>query len=216
MLVPGGFFITSIPGIRILGWFSNVFSFKLSIMNKYLSNRLKFVFILLLIPVLAPAIEIDDSILVCREVQPAVKKAQCYDQAIDRYLGRTTEGETAAIPSMTNQVKSPPVTQDRQESQVSQENLFGKSDREAARIALQDRMDEKKLDLLEARVGEVSRDNLGRLIIVLDNKQTWIQTDYTDLNLHQGEEIEIKRTFMNAYMLEKKSGSRRIRVKRNN
>ena len=165
-----------------------------------------------LFPVAAESAEIDASILICRDVQPVVRRAQCYDQAIDRLRGKGVSN-VPAIPSMTNQ--TPAVASPEHEPVVTPEAVFGKSQRETTRILTQGKADEEDLDSMDARVVAVRRDGLGKLIVELDNQQVWIQTDATDLNLRQGENIRIIRGFMNSFQLEKKSGSRRIRVKRN-
>ena len=183
-------------------------------MSKQSGLLLKLVVTVVLLPALAGAADIDPSILICRQVQPVYKRAQCYDQAVDRLLGKDMSNAPVVIPSMSNQDTRGVEDNTRQKPSVTPETVFGKSERETTRILLQEKTNQQDIDSMVSRVVDVKRDRLGKLTIVLDNKQVWRQTDSTDLILHTGDEIRILRGVLNSFQLEKNSGSRRIRVKR--
>jgi hypothetical protein len=167
------------------------------------------------LPIISSAAELDPALLLCREVQPAARRAECYDQAVDRLQGKTVTAPPV-IPSLTTQKPNPQAepAQTPPAPPVSPAAVFGKSQRETTRILMRDKLNDADLDSLSGRVNLVSRDGLGRLSIVLDNRQHWVQTDNTELTLRAGDTIRIFRSVLGSYQLEKTTGSRRIRVKR--
>jgi outer membrane usher protein FimD/PapC len=91
--------------------------------------------------------------------------------------------------------------------------MFGRTADETTRM-LEESMDVESLDVLEATVEQMTRDRFGKLSITLSNRQTWKQSDSSRMNLRVGDEVHIKRAALGSYLLEKKSGSTSIRVKR--
>lgn len=157
--------------------------------------------------------DVDSSLLLCREMQPAVARAHCYDQAIDRLTGKIVR-EPPVVPSQRELPTTNELPSIEAGTAVSPEMVFGKSQRETTRILMQNKLGEEDLDSLSTSVIEVKRDGLGRLTVVLENSQIWKQTDNTDLNLRTGDRIRIFRGLLDSYQLEKATGSRRIRVTR--
>jgi len=56
--------------------------------------------------------------------------------------------------------------------------------------------------------------SVGKLAIALDNGQNWQQVDNARLRLNPGERVVIRTAALGSHLLEKESGSRRIRVRR--
>jgi len=68
--------------------------------------------------------------------------------------------------------------------------------------------------LLTASVAAVQQSAFGKLAIALDNGQNWQQVDNARLRLNPGERVVIRTAALGSHLLEKESGSRRIRVRR--
>ena len=72
----------------------------------------------------------------------------------------------------------------------------------------------EQIEQIEATVADV-RDTAGsKMVVLLDNGQTWRQLDNKTLHLENGEAVVVRRASLGSYLLEKKSGSRPVRVKR--
>jgi hypothetical protein len=64
------------------------------------------------------------------------------------------------------------------------------------------------------RVASARRNGYGKLVVVLENGQTWAQTDSDPLRLKAGDEVVVRKTGWDWFHLEKIQGGGRIRVKR--
>ncbi len=67
---------------------------------------------------------------------------------------------------------------------------------------------------LESRVASVATAASGKLILGLDNGQTWAQIDSSSLRLKVGDEVRIRRGTMGSYLLTRADGGPEIRVRR--
>jgi hypothetical protein len=67
---------------------------------------------------------------------------------------------------------------------------------------------------LHASLKEVDQNPHGKLVLHLDNGQIWRQLDSSRLPVRSGERVVIRSASMGSHLLEKASGSRKIRVKR--
>ncbi len=139
--------------------------------------------------------------LTCRQLESDAARLQCYDEAAER-VSTDMQSKAEARPKPADKA---PATQP--------EDLFGKSTEETAELVTEV-LGIEDVDLIEARVTRIQRDPYDRLFIELDNQQRWKQTGGGRFNLKAGEPIVITRNFLGSFMLEKKSGSQRIRVKR--
>lgn len=74
----------------------------------------------------------------------------------------------------------------------------------------------EQIDRIEATVANVSDSPGSKIVVLLDNGQTWRQLDNKSLRLESGEAVVVRKASLGSYLLEKKSGSRPIRVKRLN
>jgi len=67
---------------------------------------------------------------------------------------------------------------------------------------------------LESRVASVTTAANGKLILGLDNGQTWAQLDSPSLKLKVGDQILIRRGKLGSYLLARANGGPEIRVRR--
>ena len=139
--------------------------------------------------------------LTCRQLESDAARLQCYDEAAERVSS-----------DMRSQAEARPKPADKAPA-TQPDVLFGKSTEETAEL-VSEVLGVEDVDLIEACVSRIQRDPYGRLYIDLDNQQRWKQTGGGRFNLKAGEPIVITRNVLGSYMLEKKSGGQRIRVKR--
>ena len=139
--------------------------------------------------------------LTCRQLESDAARLQCYDEAAGR-VSTDMHSQAEAGPKPADKA---PATQP--------EELFGKSTEETAELVTEV-LGIEDVNLIEPRVSRIQRDPYGRLYIDLDNQQRWKQTSGGRFNLKAGEQIVITRNVFGSFMLEKKSGGQRIRVKR--
>jgi len=177
----------------------------------------------------------------CRAIESDTERLACYDgrtETIERESVATTEpvaastsavlaGQTASDTTRNAGTVSPiaastttalaaqttPTETERAVADVSPEDMFGRSADETTRI-LEQSINIENLEFLDATVEQIDRNRFGKLSIVLSNRQTWKQSDSSRMNLRVGDEIRIERAALGSYLLEKKSGSTSIRVKR--
>jgi len=156
----------------------------------------------------------------CREIESDEARLACYDEitspgAADEPQARdaaTATSATAAATAGSATRETAPVT-GTGPADISPEDMFGRTADETTRM-LEESMDVESLDALEATVEQMTRDRFGKLSITLSNRQTWKQSDSSRMNLRVGDEVRIERAALGSYLLEKKSGSTSIRVKR--
>ena len=67
--------------------------------------------------------------------------------------------------------------------------------------------------LVEARITRVKRSADKKIVVTLDNGQIWRQIDNEPIVLRNGDEIIVRPARLGSYLMEKRSGSGRIRVK---
>jgi hypothetical protein len=96
---------------------------------------------------------------------------------------------------------------------VAAESLFGR-DQSEAKDMIEQAFGVEKLDGIDVQVSRVERSAYGKLILALDNGQIWMQLDSSHLSLRPGDGVRIRAAAAGSYLLEKQTGSRRIRVRR--
>lgn len=149
----------------------------------------------------ATSVFADSDFLACRQLESEAARLQCYDEVAGS-VSADMESQAEASPPPADQAPA-----------AQPDALFGKSTEEAAEL-VSEALGVEDVDRIEASVSRVQRDPYDRLYIDLDNQQRWKQTEVARFNLKAGEPIIITRNVLGSYMLEKKSGGRRIRVKR--
>ena len=95
------------------------------------------------------------------------------------------------------------------------QSLFGKTDADANRI-VETSLAIKQIDQIEAKVTDVQKSAYKKLTVTLDNGQIWRQLDDQPLPLKSGETVVVRAASFGSFLMEKKSGSSSIRVKRVN
>lgn len=86
-------------------------------------------------------------------------------------------------------------------------------DRQAESFGLSSELRQDALSMV-ADVTAVARNAYGKLEITLANDQVWRQLDTGRLPLRVGDAVVIEEASLGSFLLEKRSGSRRIRVRR--
>ncbi len=150
-------------------------------------------------------------LLACPAIQADIARLACYDKA----MGRVPSEMTAAPESAAKQDTTVEDSGIEQEtvSDIDPEELFGISADETEKV-VEEAIGIESIDAIEARVVEVHQNPAGKLIVVLENQQRWIQLDSKRLNLAPGEAVRIRRGVMDSFLMDKSTGSRSIRVKR--
>ena len=131
----------------------------------------------------------DEALVECRQIEDVEERVACYDRIVDSLY------ESGAIPEA--------------------QSLFGRDDAEAKRI-VEATLAIEQIDQVEAMVTEVRKSATRKLVITLDNGQIWRQLDSQTMRLKNGESVVVRKASLNSFLMEKKSGSRSIRVKRAN
>ncbi len=161
---------------------------------------------LTLLFLIQPAIAIEKAWLDCRQIEVIEKRVACYDGLVDsRVLADSAQDPDSVRRPDSNAVDQVPDAQ----------SLFGKNDAEAKRI-VETSMAIDQIAQIEAEVVKVRKSARRKLTIVLDNGQTWRQLDNQPMPLKSGEVVVIREASLGSFLMEKKAGSRSIRVKRAN
>jgi hypothetical protein len=126
----------------------------------------------------------------------------CYDDAMDSHNQR------GALRSTSSSAPQPT-------TEISQEELFGKSDEEAQR-AVEMASGTARIDRLEARVTRLQWSRSKFFVVTLDNGQVWRQIDTGNLRLSEGDDVIIRKAAFGSFMMQKPGSKRSVRVKRSN
>jgi len=120
------------------------------------------------------------------------ERAACYDNVVDRLAEETATPEP---------------------DRPSQEELFGKN-ADDVRRAVGQASGEQRIEKLEATVSTLYDIAPGRVVMTLENGQTWQQSGASRLRLSQGDAIIIEAASMGSFMLHKVGSARSMRVRR--
>jgi len=143
-----------------------------------------------------PAIAAEDDLRTCRTIQDKAARADCYDEVVDRCcIDNLDTGE-----------------------ELGESDWFGglndeELNSEAGRT-IEDKDATHQVDNIEALVTLVRQSGHRKLLLTLDNDQVWRQLDNSKLRLRVGESVTIRKASLGSFLLEKRSGSRAIRVRR--
>lgn len=153
-----------------------------------------------------PALADEAAMTECRQIAGIVERVACYDSIVDsRYPTDSSDSvETRTPPEPAEAIAGPDA-----------QSLFGRNDAEAKRI-VETTLAIEQIDQIEATVTEVGKSPSKKLTMVLDNGQIWRQLDNQPLRLKRGEAVIVRKASLGSFLMEKKSGSRSIRVKRVN
>ncbi|MDJ0749162.1 MAG: hypothetical protein QNJ11_06740 [Woeseiaceae bacterium] len=146
----------------------------------------------------------DTALIECRQIDDIEKRVACYDDIVDSRYRSDSSGHTDAA-------AAPAPAEDREVPDA--QSLFGTGDAEARQI-VETTLEIEQIEQIEATVSDV-RESVGdKMIVTLDNGQIWRQLDSKTLHLKNGEVVIIRKASFGSFLLEKKSGSRSIRMKR--
>lgn len=143
----------------------------------------------------------------CKSLSDDADRLACFDRAVSK-LARDANVRTRAVkpdPATVTQNQVPKAM-----PKVAPEQLFGKSDAEVNRSLVR----EPKVDAISAKVKSVERNSYKKLLLALENDQTWQQIDSERMTLAAGDRVVIERTFSGGFLLRKEQRKRGIRVRR--
>ncbi|MCH9695338.1 MAG: hypothetical protein K0U72_12580 [Gammaproteobacteria bacterium] len=146
-----------------------------------------------------PALAVDDALSQCRQISETLERVACYDSFVD--ARHTTESGNS--------------TESSKPSAPDAQSLFGTPDAEAKRIVSAS-LEIEQIEQIEATITDVRKSRTRKLTVTLDNGQVWRQLDSQPMRLESGEAVVVRKASLGSYQMEKKSGGRRIRVKRAN
>lgn len=153
-----------------------------------------------------PALTAEQALTECRRIEEIVERVICYDKIVDlRFpMDSREKAETSRAPEIVETDAAPDA-----------QSLFGKNDAEANRI-VETSMAINQISQIEAKVTDVRKSAYKKLTVTLDNGQIWRQIDSQSIPLRSGETVVVREASLGSFLMEKKSSSRRIRVKRAN
>jgi len=144
----------------------------------------------------------------CAVIGDDSERLDCYDGLANRTLPPTPTDNAAAVQPESKipaQATAPP--------DLSSEQLFGLG---ADEIRSSYEADSGTGDMKELRatVTEVHPAGPGRVLVVLDNGQTWRQVNTTNLKLKAGDAITVHKAAFGSFKMKKVGSSRAMRVRR--
>jgi hypothetical protein len=158
-----------------------------------------------------PALTAEQALTECRQIEEIAERVACYDRVVDSYLPKdASDGVQTTRPpeSKPSQIAESATVPDAQ-------SLFGTTDAEAKQI-VETSLAIEQISQIEAIVADIRESATKKLTVTLDNGQIWRQLDSQSLHLKSGEAVIIRKASLGSFFMEKKSGSRSIRVKRVN
>jgi len=182
--------------------------------------------LLLLAQPAQPALTAEEALTKCRQIEETAERVVCYDKIEDSRFPTDSIDEDSidadsidadssdADSSVRVELTTPP---EATESNVvpDAQSLFGTEDAEAKRL-IETSLAIEQISEIEAIVTNVRESASEKLTVTLDNGQIWRQLDNQPLHLKSGETVIVRKASLSSYLMEKKSGSRSIRVKRSN
>lgn len=93
------------------------------------------------------------------------------------------------------------------------EQTFGKSAEDITAI-IAEAAGVEDVDEISGRVISVTRDARGRFVLLLDSQQRWRQIGAERFKIKAGDEIVIRRAALSSFALQRRSGGRKVKVRR--
>ena len=148
-----------------------------------------------------------EDLRVCRSIEDPLERVACYDAAVDAAAADTT---APIIATTETSIRETTVVPDEPaQPEVDPVILFGRNE-----SSIKDALEVEDISEIVFPVANVRKTPVGRLVIVLENGQIWVQADGERLNLKPGNEVRIRTGLGGSYYLNKTSGSRSIKVRR--
>ncbi|MDJ0710632.1 MAG: hypothetical protein QNJ14_09590 [Woeseiaceae bacterium] len=146
----------------------------------------------------------DKELADCRRIESTEERVTCYDAIVDADAApySTNDGKAGSRPDIS-----------ATDTSLSAKSLFGTNDSDARRI-VEKSLAIEQLEHIKATVADVQESPGQKPILALENGQIWRQIDSKTLHLKSGDAVVIRKASLSSFLLEKASGSRRIRVRR--
>jgi len=93
------------------------------------------------------------------------------------------------------------------------EQTFGKSAEDITAI-IAEAAGVEDVDEISGSVISVTRDARGRFVLLLDSQQRWRQIGAERFKIKAGDEIVIRRAALSSFALQRRSGGRKVKVRR--
>jgi hypothetical protein len=168
------------------------------------------VFVLLGGPAAAQSSALPGPLMACRTIADVATRAACYDRFVDANTPRANT--FAPIPPVSAPVVPTPAPVASPAMQAPT-NRFGADDlppekRNPSVVAPPSQIIAKAI--------QVRTDASDFVIVVLDNGQSWRQTDGPTLRVLPGASVKIRQGLIGSYLMSLADGNRSVRVKRIN
>lgn len=175
-----------------------------------------------------PALTAEEALTKCRQIEEITERVVCYDIIVDSHvpMDSSDSAEISTPPESAESNGVPMDSSDSVETSTPSESaesnaipdaqsLFGRNDAEGKRI-VETSLAIKQISQIEAIVTYVRKSANKKLTVTLDNGQIWRQLDNQPMPLKSGETVIVRKASLGSFLMEKRSGSRSIRVKRVN
>ena len=146
----------------------------------------------------------------CRQLTDNLERVACYDLIVDQMQQ-----------SQTMPLRSDELTRAQSNRKPEESSRFVESGADQLKSESKTTsafgLPPEKRDLSTTQRSSVSRIDKnahGKLVVHLANGQVWRQLDSSRLPVRSGEDVVIRSASLGSHLLEKASGSRKIRVKR--
>ena len=164
---------------------------------------------------------LSDLITNCSKEPDSLKRLVCYDNVAAKAEKPLPVAQSAIKPTAVKEI-SPPSTSlsTSSASPTISESLHSEKKMETSPESVDQFGMEYKTareqteDKIYANVKSIAKGHRGKLSVILDNGQSWKQTDSSSIRLKAGERLYIERGALGSFFMSTEKTSRRIRVKR--
>ena len=140
----------------------------------------------------------------CSAIPSDDERLECYDVAAARDApAAAVKAAPAAAVQATPAAAPTPVP----------EQTFGKSAEDITAI-IAEAAGVEDVDEISGSVISVTRDARGRFVLLLDSQQRWRQIGAERFKIKAGDEIVIRRAALSSFALQRRSGGRKVKVRR--
>ena len=142
----------------------------------------------------------------CSAIPSDDERLECYDVAAAR------DAPAAAAAAAVKAAPAAAVQATPAAAPVP-EQTFGKSAEDITAI-IAEAAGVEDVDEISGSVISVTRDARGRFVLLLDSQQRWRQIGAERFKIKAGDEIVIRRAALSSFALQRRSGGRKVKVRR--